>query len=675
MSCEELAPVDGSSGARDARTILGPEGPLANEPTYELRSGQLEMAEAVERALGQGRVLFCEAGTGTGKTLAYLAAAVLSGQRVVISTATKALEDQIVEREVPRLARALGRPLDVSVAKGLSNYLCLRRYHEMRRDPKQVYQHRRSLPVLDQWARETRSGDLGEANELSEDDPLIAEVISGADTRIGSSCEYFDECFVTRMKRRIQSSQIIVVNHHLFFADLAVKHRAAETAARVGVLPSFEAVVFDEAHRIEDVISTFFGVRTSERKVATLLRDADRAAEAHRLDVRPITAAAARDARHFFDIVSKLGPREAGDSRRPLAPDAFGPNEHRAHEALHEALTILEDYADGHAVSQSLESIARRARSTREELEQIVEPATHHVRWIDTSGQTTVLGASLIDVGPVVRDLVVGKLGGVVFTSATLTSVRSSSEPSGFGFFRKRVGLDEGSPYPADEVVVESPFDFDKSSLLYTPRDMPDVQDDAFRDAVIARAILLIEAAGGGALVLTTSVRAMKNLGAGLSRGLGREVLTQGDAPKSTLLERFRADGHGVLVATMGFWEGVDVPGEALRLVIIDRLPFAVPTDAVVAARAQAVRERGLDPFAAYSVPDAAITLKQGIGRLLRRRSDWGVSAVLDRRIVTRGYGHKILAALPIKRRTERLDDVRAFFAMRQVAGKTTTSD
>ncbi|MFO0552286.1 MAG: ATP-dependent DNA helicase [Polyangiaceae bacterium] len=664
-----------------ARDILGPDGPISGEPGYEHRPGQLEMSDAVERALVDGRVLFCEAGTGTGKTIAYLTAAVLSGQRVVVSTATKALEDQIVEREIPRLERALGKRVDVAVAKGLSNYLCLRRYKEARRDPRFVYEHRRALPLLERWARETESGDLAEAADLGENDAILAEVASGVDTRIGSNCEHFDECFVTRMKRRVASAQLIVVNHHLFFADLAVKSKAGETAARAGVLPPFEAVIFDEAHRIEDVVSAFFGVRISRSRLAALARDAIRVLGGVG-EGRALAANLERTGDAFFAAMARLVPRELADGRALLAPDAMGARERTLYDDVAQALSSLEDHAHAHVASHGIELVARRARALAEDLSRVAEPATHHVAWVEARGQAAldpadgasgvVLGASLIDVGPIVRNQVVGRLGGVVFTSATLASVATTSRTEErasegqFSFLRRRLGLAESGPYPIDELIVASPFDFDEAALFYTPRDLPEPTDERFTDAATERCVELVEAAGGGAFVLTTSVRAMKNLGRNLGRALGRDVLVQGDAPKSTLLDRFRRHGHAVLVATMGFWEGVDVPGEALRLVVIDKLPFAVPSDAVVAARARAVRDAGLDPFTTYSVPDAAITLKQGVGRLLRSRTDWGVSAVLDRRLVTRGYGRSILKQLPFRSRTERLEDVRAFFESRR---------
>ncbi len=627
------------------------------------------MAEAVSAALSRAEVLLCEAGTGTGKTLAYMLAAVSSGQRVVVSTATKALQDQIVDSDLPRVERALQRSVDVAVGKGLSNYICLRRFEEARRDVASPAL-RRSLPLIERWVGHTTHGDVSELTELSEDDPALAAVTSSSETRIGPACPYHDRCFVTRMKQRLARAELLVVNHHLFFADLAVKLSAGEAGAqRAGVLPSFDAVIFDEAHRIEDVAATFFGVSLSQARVEALVRDAERAFGESpdpqaRDRVTRTGGAVLRAAEDLFGSLGRLVP-EAREGRAALAPDALGVEETRDVYVLDEALRVLADFAREHATSKSCEAIAGRAESLARDLDAVVARSTQHVAWLDLSSpKRPVLGATLVDVGPTVREQVVNRLGGVVLTSATLTSVPlGADKKSGFSFLRRRLGLDHGVATEVHELLLESPFDFAQNALLYVPKDLPEVNTQSFVDAAIPRVGELIQLAGGGAFVLTTSRRVMSALGAGLRRETGREVLVQGDAPKRALLEEFRRHGSSVLVATMGFWEGVDVPGDALRLVVIDKLPFAVPTDAVVQARGRALEEEGLDPFAAYSVPEATISLKQGIGRLLRTARDRGVVAILDRRVVDRGYGRRILNALPLGLPVHRLEHVAAFFA------------
>jgi ATP-dependent DNA helicase DinG len=693
-------PVSGPEprARRSAKETLGPDGPFASRAGYERRDEQLAMAEAVERALEDDTVLLCEAGTGVGKTLAYLVPAVLSGKRVVVSTATRALQDQIATRDLPAIARALGREPSVAIAKGLSNYVCLRRLAEARRAT-DLGAARRSLPVVAEWALASKTGDIAELTTVAEDDPVWADVTSSSETRVGASCAHFDECFVTRMRRELSAARIVLVNHHLFFADLALRAKAGPAAERAGVLPPYDAVIFDEAHRIEDVASAFFGARVSTAQIGALLRDALRAfgslsehdaARAVRLAEHAQGAAAA-----FFSALRRLGERlrapetrlsrwrpegearglgadgdggAAGPTARvTLGHDALSRDEEQAHRELDDALDHLESFADDHAVSDAIEVVRRRARAIRDDLAAIVEPATHHVAWMETRGDHVALSASLVDVGGVFREHVVAKAGGVVLTSATLTTVPlggagEEAGPSGFAFLRRRLGLTQ-THVPTDELELASPFDFDERALLYVPRDLPDVSHPSFLDRVAERAAELVRMVGGGAFMLTTSVRAMRALGAALSHKTGLDVLVQGDAPKSALLSRFREHGDAVLVATLSYWEGVDVPGDALRLVMFDKLPFAVPTDALVAARSRRLAEAGLDPFAAYSVPEAAITLKQGVGRLLRTKSDRGIVAVFDHRLVTRAYGQRILERLPVKGRTEELEEVAAFWA------------
>ncbi|WP_437839745.1 ATP-dependent DNA helicase [Sorangium sp. So ce1153] len=676
-----------------AASLLGPDGPFARGlQGYEDREGQVAMASAVERAIAEDRILLCEAGTGTGKTLAYLVPAILSGRKVVVSTATKALEDQIYTKDLPLVAEHLRLDPRAALVKGLGNYLCLRRFNELRQSPGAgAGTAGRSLPLLEAWAQETEMGDVAELAYLAEGDPVWREVASSSETRLGASCDYFDECFVTRMKRDSESARLLIVNHHLFFADLALKIAGARRGfAGAGALPPYDAVIFDEAHQLEDIATSFFGVRVSRARVDSMLRDADRAFISSGLADRilgrgegtAITAVVRESSDALFDRLASLGgaagSADRGEARVPLARDAWSGELLGAYHRLDNHLEALAGYASANAINEAVQLVGNRAAQLRDDAERIVDPATNQVTWVEVRGRSVSFGASPVDLGDMLREHVFDRIGAVVLTSATLTTGGSSG--SGFSFLRSRMGLDEDVAVPVDELEVPSPFDYPNTALLYTPRDLPEATDAAFVERAADRMDELIGITGGGAFVLCTSIRAMKALAAALRIRLARApghpsrpvggaprqqlpLLVQGDAPKGALLRRFRAERHAVLVATMSFWEGVDVPGEALRLVIIEKLPFAVPTDPVVAARCASIEQDGGNPFIAYSVPQAAITLKQGFGRLIRTRTDRGIVAILDRRVRTRGYGRVLLDSLPDARRTERIEDVRAFWA------------
>lgn len=645
-----------------AKDILGPTGPLARSLAgYEARGAQLAMAEAVERALREDRKVVCEAGTGTGKTLAYLVPAILSGRRVVISTATKALQEQIFTKDLPLLAKHAGLTAEVALVKGLGNYLCRRRYDELRRSEEASRPSvAAALAIVDRWVHDTETGDLAELVSVPESDPIRAEIASGSETRIGSGCSYFDRCFVTRMRRDAEAARIVVVNHHLFFADLALRG-----AHEGGAIPPYDAVIFDEAHQIEDVATDFFGVRVSSSRIDALVRDARRAFAAAGLgggllgsrgEGARVADGVERAAEAFFAGVRRSVP---GDGKQPFDPGGWADAETAAYHALDaalEAALLLAESASGEA----LDVIARRASQIRDDLARVVDARGRRVTYAESSPRAVALGATPVDVGDTLRARLFESVASVVMTSATLAT------SSGFDFFRARVGLDDAAG-PVDELALPSPFDFGASALLYVPRDLPEVSDPGFVDEAAARVARLVAASGGGAFVLCTSVRNMRALHARLrARGVPR-LLLQGEAPKTALLSRFRAHGDAVLCATMSFWEGVDVPGRALRLVVIDKLPFPVPSDPHVAARSLVLEEQGENPFLRYHVPTAAISLKQGFGRLIRTATDRGVVALLDRRARTRGYGISLLDALPPARRTESVEETEQF--LRDLAG------
>lgn len=671
-----------------ASDLLGPEGPLARSmPGYEARPGQVAMAEAVARALSEDRVLLTEAGTGTGKTLAYLVPAILSGRKVVVSTATRALQDQIFYKDLPLIERVLGLRPQAVLMKGLGNYLCRRRHAEFRVSPEGTRPGPAStLALIDRWMEQSESGDVSELAALGEDDPILGAVTSSSDTRVGTSCQYYSECFVTRMKRDADAARLVVVNHHLFFADLALR------GAHPGrVIPDYDAVIFDEAHQLEDVATTFFGVRVSEARILRLLREMD--AILTRI-ARSGSLFGGRQVASAKETNDAFWRRIAGDSRgsegRATLERDFWTGErqelwHRLDDALDGIRALAESLRgnlaaegaslapvanrrDAMVLADGLEVAGRRADELRQDLATVVDGAAGRVTWLDAGGRSPSLSSSPVDLSNVFRSRLFETIPSVVLTSATLASGSSTEPgPKAFGFIRSRLGL-TGDSVSVHELVVQSPFDYGARSMLYLPRDLPEPSDPAFHDRAAERVAELVAITGGGAFVLTTSLRSMRALHRELAVRLrGRRVILQGEAPKSTVLSMFRAAGDAVLVATASFWQGVDVPGDALRLVILEKIPFPVPNEPVILARAQALEAEGKKPFVDLHVPLAKIALKQGFGRLIRTRTDRGIVALLDDRVHRRGYGKDLIAALPPARRTSEMEEVKAFWD--EVAG------
>ncbi len=647
--------------------VLGPSSPLRRAlEGYEDRPGQLAMAQAVEDALRAERALVVEAGTGTGKTLAYLVPAVLSGRKVVVSTATRALQEQIFFKDLPLLREvlgALGVTFTASMMKGLSNYLCKRRLDERLASGEDDL----GLVRIRRWAADTDSGDRAELASLRDDDPAWLAAQSSTDTRIGADCKYYDECFVTRMKRDAEQADLVIVNHHLFCADLAL--RRGPRGEYAGAIPPHDAVIFDEAHQLEDVATAFFGSRVSSARVAALVRDAQRTLASRKgtellAGARPVFELVLEASDRFF---SALASRAEPGARRGLRPRNLSPEVEAARLRLDACLEGLARTA-GEDGDPARAQIARRATELRAAIRLIVlgvretedggEEELARVAWIEAKDRSVVIGQSPVDLAPDLADALFSGGRTVVCTSATLATPGPRGAQS-FGFLRRRLGV----PEEARDLVVPSPFDFASRAGLYVARDLPEPQDPAFEEAAADRIGALLEVTGGGAFVLTTSLRSMRALHARLRRSTRLPLMLQGERPKSLLLSRFREARHAVLVATMSFWEGVDVPGHALRLVVLDKVPFAVPTDPVVAARCEAMERQGQSAFYGYSVPAAAITLKQGFGRLIRTRRDAGIVALLDRRAATKAYGRALLQSLPPARRLEDMDAVRAFYA------------
>ncbi len=657
---------------------LGPGGSLAAAiPHFEDRPEQRRMADAVAAALADDRPLLVEAGTGTGKTLAYLVPALSSGKRVVVSTGTRALQDQIVRHDLPLLRQILGRPFTAVALKGVSNYVCRRKLDEARRTAASEPSLRRPLAQVLEWLDDTTTGDRAELEGVPEDAPVWAEVTTTPDTRIGPRCPYFERCFVTGARRAADKADLILVNHHLYVADLAL--RAAYPGARV--LPDHDAVIFDEAHQLEDVATEHFGVRLSTSRLAALVRDA-------MIVLRPslfstngghdaLVTAVDRAAIALFAHARRALLLTSPDGGRvPLPPSLLSGPGQDAWFALDGALEELarscdldslapppdtEEDEHEQARREQIGGIARRARAVRDDLAELAEQRQRaHVYWGETRTSGTTLAAAPISVAEVLRRVIVHGEPTAVFTSATITVAGE------FEFTRRRLGL---AKEEVDELGVSSPFDYQRQAMLYLARDLPAPNGDGLPAPVIARIVELLAITGGRAFVLFTSHRALDAAARALA-GLPYPTLRQGDAPRAALVDRFRATPGAVLLGTGAFWEGVDVPGDALSLVIMDKLPFAPHTDPLIAARSAALAERGIDPFEALQLPQAAISLKQGFGRLIRRRDDRGIVAILDPRIVTKLYGRVLLSSLPTGMpRTSAIEQVRRWWRTVDLVG------
>jgi ATP-dependent DNA helicase DinG len=652
--------------------IFGPTGLIAKaHPEYEYRPGQIQMAEAVLRAFEEKRHLIVEAGTGTGKTLAYLvpaiAAAVSQGGRVIISTGTKNLQEQLMEKDIPFLQRILPRKFTAAYMKGRSNYACL--YRIKRAESTPILEGVEEMDHFDEvrhWARESQTGDRAELTQLPENLSFWRHIDARSDTCLGQKCPDFDPCFITRMRQRALAAEIVIVNHHLFFADLGLRN------SQYGkVLPDYSAVVFDEAHLIEDVASEYFGAQVSTYQILELVRD---------LGLLPVTKVEAnRELQRIGDRVTSfadhfwLGLRQGRgeDGRSLLVPGTFAVKKRDGEiEAtavgdsfmkLDGALERLETTLDAlKEPTPETENLVRRTRQLRFDLQFIVAGDDKlFVYWAERRGRGIFLRASPIDVSSLLQDKLFEKVKPAILTSATLASGGS------FSFIKRRLGLED-----ADDLIAPSGYDFQEQALLYLPRTMPEPRSLQWTDAAVKEVIGILKATRGRAFVLSTSFAGMNALYERVSAKVDFPCLVQGSASKAGLLETFRETANSVLFATSSFWQGVDVRGEQLSCVIIDKLPFAVPTDPVVAARQRHIENQGGSSFYEFSVPQAIISLKQGLGRLIRSATDRGVLAVLDPRLRTKAYGRVFLESLPPCRTTSDLRDVYRMFHANSTAPK-----
>ncbi len=638
--------------------FFGPGGVLARTlDAYEFRRGQLQMAEAVEQALEERRHLIVEAGTGTGKTLAYLLPVIRSGKRVIISTGTKTLQEQLFFKDVPFLQSHLGE-LRVCYMKGRGNYLCRKKLYDLAEQPiLNGLEEISHFKIISDWEKLTETGDRAELSELPENSQLWPKLDARTDRCIGTACQQFERCFITEMRRRAAESDIIIVNHHLFCADLAIKAEA-EYAPDAGVLPNAEAVIFDEAHQLENVVGDYFGVSVSNLRVDDLLRDVDQAARKSDIpaaDILSATASVRQQSQLFFSTLPQGDGRFAFDDRAAFLEehgDTYGSLQN-ALMHLHSLLYAVKDKPDDiYGVMRRVDELSAHIRFLLE------DQNSNIVFWIERRGgghgrhhHNVFLQATPIDVSAIFRELLLDRLDTVVFTSATL------AVSGGFEYLRGRLGLDH-----ARESIIPSHFDYESQALLYVPRDLPEPMDPRFAERAAEVVSKLLRITSGRAFCLFTSYRLMKDLHERLIAELPYPLFLQGDAPKKALLEEFRMTPNAVLFATASFWQGVDVQGEQLSCVIVDRLPFAVPNDPIVAARVKAIAENGGNPFYEYQVPSAVISLKQGFGRLIRSLHDRGLLCLLDNRILKKQYGRVFLDSLPNYGRTTDLRKVEEFF-------------
>ncbi|MFL6213824.1 MAG: ATP-dependent DNA helicase [Blastocatellia bacterium] len=659
--------------------VFGPDGLIArHHPQYEYRPGQVEMAEAVHATLSGGGIALIEAGTGTGKTLAYLIPALASGRRVIVATATKALQEQLYKKDIPFLQKVLPRPFDAICMKGRSNYVCLHRLKKAEETP--ILEGLEQVDAFDEirrWAGETETGDRAELIDLPEDLSFWPQIDARADTCLGQKCPEFDNCFITRMRQQAQEADVVIVNHHLFFADLAL--RGGDYGA---VLPDYTTVIFDEAHELEDVAASYFGSTVSTYRIIDLIQDANKLAITEADAAMELSKALARVAQRSDAFWLTFRGEESGDelsssfkSRSRSRSVGFQDGRYTigeshfirfAEDGSYDATPAGEAYiALANALGRlsatlamvknppaELDNIVRRTESMKFDLEFIVtgdQPS--FVYWYERRGRGLFMNATPIDVSGILEERLFAQVHSAVLTSATLAA------GGNFDFIRNRLGIQD-----ARQQIIESHFDYQQQAVLYLPRDMPDPRSREFLDASVDEIAAILEATHGRAFVLFTSVASMRETYERVREMVDYPMLIQGQGSKAGLLDRFRTTEGAVLFATSSFWQGVDVQGEALSCVIISKLPFAVPTDPVVAARQKYIDDQGGNSFYEYSVPQAAITLKQGLGRLIRSARDRGVLSILDPRLRTKAYGRYFLQSIPPYHTTSRLEDAAAIF-------------
>lgn len=631
----------------DISEILGPHGLLSRmDEGFSHRQQQEEMAHSVAGVMGAGGVLITEAGTGTGKTFAYLVPALISGLKVIVSTGTKNLQDQLYHRDLPLIKKALAAPTDIALLKGRSNYLCIHRLEnallEGRLRSKKLVDE---LMRVQRWSGRTKSGDIAEMTGIPEDTQIWPIVTSTTDNCLGIECPAYKQCHLVEARRRAQEADIVVINHHLLCADFALKEGGFGE-----LLPAADSFIIDEAHQLPEVASNFFGISVSGRQLLELVRDTEAEYHQEAGDIKEIPEqtthldTAVKDMRLAFGIDIRRGSwREISGSEQ--IRDALK----RVREELEKLTAMLAKIKER---GKGLESCHERCCQLGETIGTICdEDDQEEIRWFETYRQSFSLNRTPLEIANLFQERMKQHPGSWIFTSATLAVGES------FGHFQRQLGLEE-----AKTSQWESPFDYPRQALWFVPRGLPEPRADNYTQAVVEIAVQVLEASRGRAFLLFTSHRALREAAEALEARIDYPLLVQGSAPKGELLENFRSLGNGVLLGTASFWEGVDVRGEALSCVIIDKLPFASPGDPVLQARIDALRKRGGNPFMEFQLPQAVIALKQGAGRLIRDVTDRGLLVICDPRLLKKQYGHVFLNSMPPMARTRDIADVKQFF-------------
>ena len=627
--------------------LLGPEGPIAKRLNgFSVRAQQQAMAQAIADAINTQQDLIVEAGTGTGKTFAYLVPAIVSARKVIISTGTKNLQDQLFHRDIPLVRQALNVPVSCALLKGRSNYLCLhhlQKLHELA--PQQEAHLVPQLQQLQTFAKQTQRGDIAECDAIPEGDPLWFRVTSTADNCLGADCQDYQACFVMQARREAQAADLVVINHHLLLSDMALSEEGFGE-----LLPAADIFIVDEAHQLPEVASQFFGVGTSTQQFVDLATDVQRAYQQDINETRDIELLcqqlikAARDLRLVFGMELRRGPWQ----------------EIQGNTNVQSSITRLLELNDDLKIqlqplverSKDLENTYQRCVTLNSRLQDVtaqIKPG--EIQWYEVHRRSVSFHITPLDIAPSFMEHKQRKGGNWIFTSATLTVDHR------FDHFSRRLGLSDIASRQFD-----SPFDFEHQALMYLPKGLPDPNSPNYTDAVVRIAKQVLLASAGRAFLLFTSHRALRLAETALRGSIDFPLLVQGEAPRDHLLASFRRTPHAVLLGTSSFWEGVDVRGEALSCVIIDKLPFATPSDPVLQARLEHLRNQGLNPFMHYQLPAAVITLKQGVGRLIRDTSDRGVLVLCDPRLRGKAYGRTFLQSLPTMPVTDSVDAVKAFF-------------
>ena len=657
----EVPAVPGTPGLVSAvEAAFAGDGVLAQAVAqFEPRAGQLAMALAVAETFGEGGVLLAEAGTGTGKTLAYLVPAILSRQRVLVSTGTKNLQEQIYFKDLPVLREALGIPFKAAYMKGRANYLCLHRLDQLRASPAVPHDF---VSMVDEWRSVTETGDRAELRDLPEDSSLWHDVSATADTCLGNDCPQYQECYVTRMRQRAAESDIVIVNHHLLCADASVRQSSYGE-----VIPECHYAVLDEAHQLEDVATQYFGIAISNYRVDDLVRDGERALNLGTIEdtdsnIRRSLLRVDDHAREFFGrlAMARQSRGSFGEERVRISGEWFGDIVDDGLGLISGLDALQHDMArragsgtGGSVANEDAASLAQRAGEMRESLSFLLEASNpSFVYFLETRNRGVFLRAAPIDVSSIIREQLLDRMRATILTSATLTVAGS------FEYVKRRLGADD-----ANQIRVPSEFDFTEQAILYLPKHMPAPKSPEYGEAVAREVLDLLLRTEGRAFVLFTSYAMLRSVRDRVELDLPYPLIVQGTAPRSALLAQFRATPNAVLFATSSFWQGVDVVGEQLSCVIIDKLPFASPGDPITAARIEAITAEGGDAFQEYQVPLAILAMLQGLGRLIRHRSDRGVLAVLDPRLRTMSYGRRFLDSFPPAPVTQNPEAVSRFFA------------